>query len=339
MKAWLIQIKREFWEHQMLFLIVPLTFAALIILAGTYVVTLHSSLDSKAGMALFGHAYFIDANTGDSSTRGDSNSAGNPEMNEEYIIDFTKGELIRAEDSDRDSSSFDTRRQSINAALYGFHTFIMLITGIVLMFYQLNCLHGDRKDRSILFWKSMPVSELKNVTVKLIVSLLAIPLLATVISWGIQLSYLVLSSIFVYRVGSNPWEVVWGHLNLVHLFPQELILFLWSSAWWLPLAAWLLFSSALGKRSPFLIATVPVVVVIIMDNLLSGSWHLGNMLLTHYQAVMYQGSLLVGGDSNAGLTTGSVNIFLDIPAMVAGFVIAGLLFPATVWLRNHRFEI
>ena len=341
MKAWLIQIKREFWEHQTLFLVTPLTFAVLIILAGTYVVTLHSSLDSRAGMALFGHVFFIDAvsdRRGNSSGNGGTNSAGTPETPTEYIIDFSKGELVKAEDSDKGISS-GARRRAINSALYGFHTFIMLITSIVLIFYQISCLHGDRKDRSILFWKSMPVSEIHNVSTKLIVSLLAVPVLATVISWGIQLSYLVLSSIFVYRVGSSPWEVVWGQLDLMHLFPQELVLFLWSSAWWLPLAAWLLFSSALGKRSPFLVATVPVVVVIIMDYLLSGSWHVGNMFLTHYQAALYQGSRLVGEGSNTGLTTGTVNIFLYAPEMIAGFVIAGILLPATIWLRNHRFEI
>lgn len=336
MKTWLIQIKREFWEHQTLFFIIPLSLAALIILAGTYVVTLRASLNSMAGNALFGHVYFLEGknNTGNAATPPGDGSAAT-----EYIIDFTKGTLVRAEDTDTDNSETNNRRQMVTLALYGFHSFIMLITSFVLVFYQINCLYGDRKDRSILFWKSMPVSEVRNIATKLIVSLLAVPVLATVISWGMQLCYLGLSTIFVYRVGSSPWEVVWGQTNLLHLFTQELILIIWAAAWWLPLSAWLLFSSALGKRSPFLVATVPIVVVIIMDNLLSGSWHVGNLLLTHFKTVLIQGANLVGEESNAGLTPGTINIFYDTPAMIMGFVIAGILLPATAWLRNHRFEI
>jgi len=336
MKAWLIQIKREFWEHQTLFVFIPLTIAAIIIIAGTYVVALDSSLDSKAGKALFGHVFFIDS---DDDSGNPADSQGDGDTTQEYVIDFSKGELVRAEKSDTGISISSQQQQILNNSLYGLHIFIMIITGFVLMFYQLNCLYADRKDRSILFWKSLPVSERRNVASKFIISLLAVPLLVSLISWGVQLCYLVLSSIYVYRVGSNPWEIVWGRLDLLHVFPQELIFFLWSMAWWLPLNAWLMLASALGKRSPFLVATVPVVVVIIMENLLFDSWNIGKLLLAHIQAVGVQASNLRGDELNGILNTGSVNIFLDIPAMIAGLVTAGILFPAIVWLRNHRFEI
>ena len=332
MNAWLVQVKREFWEHQTLFWIIPLTIAAVIIIAGSYVVAVYSSVDSRVGNALFGNVYFIGTDHNSGSTVHTRNEGL---TTSEYIIDFTKSELVRSKDFSTGDSTDAQRHHALNKALYSFHTFIMLITGIVLMFYQINCLYADRRDRSILFWKSMPVSETRNVATKLIVSLLAVPLLATVISWGIQLCYLVLSSIFVYRVGSNPWEVVWGRLDLLHVFSQELLLFLWSVAWWLPLAAWLMFASALGKRSPFLLATVPVVVLIIMEKLFFGSWYIGGLLSTHFKTVLFQMSKLIGDD----LSGDTINIFLDNPAMLAGFLIAGFLFSTTVWLRNHRFEI
>ena len=332
MNAWLVQIKREFWENQTQFVIIPLVIAVIILLACIYAVTLQASKDSGAGRALFGHVYFFDT--------GDGTGPANAEDKiPEYTIDFTSGKLVRAENSGLELSPGAQRRLRINAALYGIHTFIMMITGVVLMFYQLNCLNADRKDRSILFWKSMPLSEERNIAVKYIVSMLAVPLVVTLISWGIQVSYLLLSSVFVYRVGSSPWQLVWGNLNLLHVFFQELILFLWNMAWWAPLAAWLLFSSALGKRSPFLVAAVPVIVVIIMDNLLSGSWHVGNILLTHWKEALLQPSNLIGEESVTGLMMGKVNIFLDAPVMITGIIAAVILFPATVWLRNHRFEI
>jgi len=122
------------------------------------------------------------------------------------------------------------------------------------------------------------------------------------------------------------------------VFFEQLKYTLWSMAWLLPLSAWLLLSSALGKRSPFLVATIPFVVIIIMENLLFGSWYIGKMLLVHLSAVQTQMANITG-NTLEGLDTGSVDIFLNIAEMILGFVIAGFLFPATVWLRNHRFEI
>ena len=72
-----------------------------------------------------------------------------------------------------------------------------------------------------------------------------------------------------------------------------------------------------------------------MEKLFFGSWYIGGLLSTHFKTVLFQTSKLIGDD----LSGDTINIFLDNPAMLAGFLIAGFLFSTTVWLRNHRFEI
>src|SRR3982074_3611727 len=51
-----------------------------------------------------------------------------------------------------------------------------LVMVIVLSFYLMDCLYQERKDRSILFWKSLPVSDANTVISKLLVAVVVVPL-------------------------------------------------------------------------------------------------------------------------------------------------------------------
>ena len=102
---------------------------------------------------------------------------------------------------DRDNSLSDNWQQHTNTALYGIHQLFVTVTAFVLLYYMLSCLYTDRKDRSILFWKSMPVSENRNVAVKFITAVLVVPIVATLISWLTQICYLVLATVLVSRIG------------------------------------------------------------------------------------------------------------------------------------------
>src|SRR5258708_23366080 len=53
---------------------------------------------------------------------------------------------------------------------------LMLPAMIVGVFYCLGALQGERRDRSILFWQSLPVSDLTTVMSKAIVPFLSLPL-------------------------------------------------------------------------------------------------------------------------------------------------------------------
>ena len=342
MNGWLVQIKREFWEHQTAFVITPAIIAVLVVTVFTYIAVMHAATDSKVGMGLYGDVYYYDSSlihageqaAGDTGGTGDSDESR--EHVTEYIIDFTKGELVEAKDGDSSRSLGEYREYRIKSVLHGFHSMFIFIFGFVLMFYLLSCLYTDRKDRSILYWKSLPVSEDRNVVTKLIVATFAVPILVTMVSWVVQLCYLVSSTIFIYRIGISPWDVVWPQAELLSIFFEQLKYSLWIMLWWLPLNAWLLFSSALAKRSPFLVATIPVGVIIIMEKLLFGTWNIGMLFVGHLRGIQIQN---LSGDAFDGATSGSIDLTLGSIEMLAGFVIAGLLFPAIVWLRNHRFEI
>jgi len=96
-----------------------------------------------------------------------------------------------------------------SAALYHFVLFV------ILFFYLLGSLYDDRKDSSILFWKSLPVSDTQTVLSKLITVMIVAPLIFT---FGLIISHMIffiLMSIFFLIYGINPFTFMWVNINFL----------------------------------------------------------------------------------------------------------------------------
>src|SRR6266700_2057011 len=148
-----------------------------------------------------------------------------------------------------------TSRYELSAAL------IMGTVLIVGFFYSLDALYGERRDRSILFWKSLPVSDLIAVLSKLAIPLLILPLLSFVITLATQFLMIVLSSATLAGSGVNVaalWtEVSFFHVSLVLLYHLLTV----HGLWYAPLYGWLLMVSASAPRAPFIWAFSPPFVI------------------------------------------------------------------------------
>jgi ABC-2 type transport system permease protein len=142
---------------------------------------------------------------------------------------------------------------------------------IVLSFYLLDCLYAERKDRSILFWKSMPVSDGTTVASKLLTALVVVPLGVFVLA---LLTSVLFSAILALRVwvGSLPREVpVWD--TVVWLKVQALMLYgvIVSMLWYAPAAAYLMLVSAWARRNVFLWSSLPPVIAILVEHFAFGT--------------------------------------------------------------------
>jgi ABC-2 type transport system permease protein len=151
-----------------------------------------------------------------------------------------------------------------------------LVMAIVLNFYLLDCLYVERKDRSILFWKSMPVSDAATVASKLLTALVVVPLgvyLLTVVT------NLLFSAIWVARLsfgagGVSLWDtVVWLKVEALMLYGVIVSMF-----WYAPLAAYLVLVSAWARRSVFLWATLPPVFAILVERLAFGTHYVTGLI-------------------------------------------------------------
>lgn len=135
----------------------------------------------------------------------------------------------------------------------------MLVLGFVVFFYCLGALFDERKDRSVLFWKSLPVSDRDTVLSKAISALLVAPAIATGVGIACMFAFLLLLSVFVLIHHGNPFVLLWSPGNLLANAGVAIAAIPVYALWALPTVGWLLLCSAWSKSKPFLWAImIPV---------------------------------------------------------------------------------
>lgn len=214
MKTFIALLKREHWEHRGAFLKTPIITG--IVFA---VIVLLSYLTTESFDVAFGNGETLEFSI--------------------QSLPAVKGEDI--------ASMLDILILGL-AHLYHFILFM------VIFFFLLGSLYDDRKDGSILFWKSLPISDSQTVFSKLATACLVGPLIFSIGFIISVLLILILLSFILLINGVNPFTILWGNLNVFTNLGAFLVGCLVQMIWALPLYAWLMFSSAFAKRRPFLLA-------------------------------------------------------------------------------------
>lgn len=210
---------------------------------------------------------------------------------------------------------------------YQFAIMPIFVTGmIVAVFYCLNALHNERRDRSVLFWKSLPVSDLTTVLSKAFIPLVAVPaaIAATVI--GLHLVMLPIHAVALLSQGRSPAELG-SELPLAQTWGRLIYGVAALALWLAPIYGWLLLVSGWARRAPFLWAVLPPLAVGLLESIVLGSHPLGS-LLTHR----------LSGGYGAAFTDGAIDPvkFLSTPDLWAGLVVAAGFLAAAVWQRRYR---
>jgi ABC-2 type transport system permease protein len=225
---------------------------------------------------------------------------------------------------------------------------LYVVVMFVVAFYLLDCLYAERKDRSILFWKSLPVSDGLTVSAKMLVALVVVPLGAFVLALLAGLLFMAILGARVL-VGSLPPLFAW---NTYEWFRTELVMLLVTAVavlWFAPLAGYLLLVSAWVRRSPILLATLPAVLGPILEWVafgtrylmdfinyrLNGIWWLLGVHNTHL--VNEHGEHLVGlRPVGTALETLNFRAVLTSVDLWLGLAVAGALVYAAVRIRRYR---
>jgi ABC-2 type transport system permease protein len=154
----------------------------------------------------------------------------------------------------------------LDMALLSMSSLLQFILFFVVFFYLLGALYDDRRDRSVLFWKSLPLSDGAMVVSKVLAAALLAPLISTVIAMLLQLGLLILLSLYVLFHGINPLTVLWGPVSLLNVWGQMLANVPVNALWALPTIGWLLLVSAFARSKPFLWALlVPVSIGLLLN--------------------------------------------------------------------------
>ncbi|MDG2523308.1 hypothetical protein P7B02_17395 [Caulobacter segnis] len=204
-------------------------------------------------------------------------------------------------------------------------------------YYCLTCLQGERRDRSILFWKSLPVSDRTAVLAKAAVPMVVQPLAVIAIVLATHLAMLAWGT-FVMLISNNNPGPMW-----VHGFPG----FIWAvmfvglpylALWHAPVIAWLMLVSAWARRATFLWAVIPPVMLAVMERMVFDTRHVPEFIgtrllggLAHVASTGGYGQVPVRGFRDIDLTR-----MLSDPNLWIGLVLAALLFEGAVRLRRRR---
>jgi ABC-2 type transport system permease protein len=215
------------------------------------------------------------------------------------------------------------------ATLYG-------LMAIVAFFYLCDALYAERRDRSILFWKSLPVSDTMTVLSKLLVALIVVPLVVYVLALATNiLAFLVFKVAVGFSVPRDPLpggaSVTWLKIN-GYLLMDVFILALWFA----PVAAYQLLMSVAVPRAVFVWTVLPPVALIFGQRIFFDSWSIRDLVIHRLGGVM---SNLDGPDGET-LQTAFNGInglpLLSRPDMWIGVAIAAALVFAAIRIRRYR---
>jgi ABC-2 type transport system permease protein len=217
---------------------------------------------------------------------------------------------------------------------------LMGTTLIVAVFYCLDALHGERRDRSILFWKSLPVSDLTTVLSKASIPLVVLPLLTFAITIATQWIMLLLNSAVLLGSGvsvATLWtQVPWFQMSLGLLFHLLAV----HGLYYAPIYGWLLLVSGWARRAAFLWASLPLLAICVVEKIAFNTSHFGALL---------QSRLSGGPEGGTFPVTGSVAIhplahlaalhFLGSAGLWIGLVVCAAFLGAAVRLRRYQGPI
>ncbi len=217
---------------------------------------------------------------------------------------------------------------------------LMGTTFIVAIFYCLDALNSERRDRSILFWKSLPVSDLTTVLSKASIPLLVLPLLTFAITIVTQSIMLVITTAVLLSRGLSV-TTLWSHLPLFDMSVGLLYhLLVIHGLWYAPIFGWLLLVSAWARRAAFLWAALPIFAIGVVEKIAFNTSHFAGMLANRLGGGSGQGAPVSANGMSMDLMPASGPLqFLVSPGFWIGLVVAAAFLGAAVRLRRKREPI
>lgn len=217
---------------------------------------------------------------------------------------------------------------------------IMLASLLVGVFYSIDALYGERRDRSILFWKSLPVSDRTTVLSKAAIPLVVLPVFALALSIATQLILVLLSTMVLVGNGINPapmwaeYRFIQGSLVMMYGLTVHIL-------WFAPIYAWLLLVSAWARRAPLLWAVMPVLVIGAMERIAFRTPYFMSMVRYRFMGAMTEAFTVRIPNKQAIDRFGQLDPlrYLSTPGLWVGLIFAAACLAAAVRLRRNREPI
>ena len=298
-----ILIQREFWEHRNTFIVLPAIVAGLmfsVMLAGVMYAPLNINFSSE------------------------STSVPNGQQVQFSTERNFEGNWAEAMQQEFKTLNSEQRTDFLSTAFTGIDVVLSVVLWLVILSFLLNCLFNDRRDRSILFWKSMPISDATAVLAKLATALLALPIVYLSAMAVLHISWLGLFTLSTLDAEPSAWDMVWVPAPILSHWLHYLGLVLFYGLWCLPLWGWLLAVSAYAKRTPLVSALGVPLCLIVAERLISDQAYIETWVKAH--------SIPMNRSTDIAALLFSADMLL---AVLVGTLWLGV----AIWLRGRADEL
>ena len=234
--------------------------------------------------------------------------------------------------------SLSPEKRAVVATIpYDIAAVAIIMTGLIVgVLYCLGALHNERRDRTILFWKSLPVSDLVTVLSKASIPLVVLPAIVFAVIFVLQLIMLAINAAVLLADGMGPptAQVLLPQMTLVLVYGLVVL-----ALWYAPIWGWLLLVSAWARRTPFLWAFLPPLALIVLEKIAFDTNYVGD-LLTYRLGGYAQAFASEPRGANPYHLPGLDPVrFLSNPDLWTGLAVAAAFLAAAVWVRRYREPI
>jgi ABC-2 type transport system permease protein len=240
----------------------------------------------------------------------------------------------------------ETQVKLLMIAYAGLALVVYMVMGIVASFYALDSLYADRRDRSVLFWKSLPLSDAETVLSKFTVALVVIPLVAFI---GALLAQFVIAGGGAAKLAAagHAADIMWQPDAIFGGIALSLTWCFTAMFWYSPVVAYLMLASAWAPKGPFLWAVLPPVGLSLLEIVLLRTAYvkgfLADRLFGLYRLLGSGEDLIAKGPDNTIHISdidlvASLKMFFTSSELWLGVVASALMLAAAIWVRRYRDE-
>jgi ABC-2 type transport system permease protein len=248
-------------------------------------------------------------------------------------------------------TSAEESRDAAGAFLFVVGAVFYVVMGVYSTWYLMDCLYTDRRDRSILFWKSLPISDSTTVLSKLLVGMVIIPLVYFAAADATALiAAFVLSVRARAAIGGSLWNGdIWMQMQVLWLYA-----IVTTAIWYLPIAGWLMLVSAWAKRAVMLWVILPPLLVCILERVVFGTTVASHIVMRRFggwpsislnggakHMWTHDGGVVDNADASSISVWHLINPsgFFTSAETWIGVVVGVALIVAAIQLRTRRSEI
>jgi ABC-2 type transport system permease protein len=237
-----------------------------------------------------------------------------------------------------DTSDFNPEK--LRAFLQQPYTFaailLMGVTILVAVFYSLDALYGERRDRSILFWKSLPVSDTTAVLAKMAIPVVVLPAVTFVVTVVTQALMLLIATLALHGTALSPLAPG-NHVPLLSMSGGILFhVVAIHGLWYAPIYAWLLLVSAWARRAPLLWATLPVIAATLFEQIAFHTRYIGQILRYRFSGGPAGAHFGSSGNAMDAMNHVDMVAFLTGPGLWTGLALTAILLIAAIRIRRSQ---